>query len=177
MSIHVRGWSRLFFHAGMSAMTAALTLGVAMGDAVARPRWGSAGCGLGSLVIAPGSGPLQLLAWSGNQTSGSQVFGITSGTSNCVAGSQAQALELQEQFITSNLASVAREMSQGGGETLTAFAATFGCRDQDSARFNAVLKAHAEAILAAPGAIAMLDAVTDHLKDDHELRQTCEHLI
>ena len=42
----------------------------------------SAGCGLGSMIIKD-DGFVQVFAATTNATSGSQTFGITSGTSNC----------------------------------------------------------------------------------------------
>src|SRR3954469_2639303 len=55
------------------------------------PRYGAwygmAGCGLGSLIFGPVNSPgAQILAATTNSTFGSQTFGITSGTSNCVSG-------------------------------------------------------------------------------------------
>ncbi len=46
--------------------------------------YGTAGCGLGSIVIGSKPGMMQIFAATTNGTSASQSFGITSGTSNCV---------------------------------------------------------------------------------------------
>lgn len=146
-------------------------------SAWARARYGSAGCGLGSIIMPPGTGPVQVLAFTFNNISFNQSSGITSGTSNCVAGSQAAAMEQQEQFITTNLASVAKEMAQGGGDTLDAFAQTFGCRADAVPRFARVLHQRAALILAAPGALATLDAVVDEIKGDDRLVEACTLII
>ena len=57
------------------------------------------GCGLGSLVIKDQSTVmLQVLAATTNGTSGSQTFGITSGTSNCNKPSNFVANDKLNQF-------------------------------------------------------------------------------
>src|SRR3569832_2714255 len=45
--------------------------------------YGSAGCGLGSIVFGSQPGFIQILAATTNGTFASQTFGITSGTSDC----------------------------------------------------------------------------------------------
>ena len=47
------------------------------------PAYGPAGCGLGSIVMGSKPGFMQVFAASTNGCSGSQTFGITTGTSNC----------------------------------------------------------------------------------------------
>ena len=55
---------------------------VAFGAVAFAEDYGSAGCGLGSLVFKQNDGT-QILAATTNGTFGSQTFGITFGTSNC----------------------------------------------------------------------------------------------
>ncbi len=45
--------------------------------------YGEAGCGLGSMIFGDSPGFVQVLAATTNGCSGSQTFGITTGTSNC----------------------------------------------------------------------------------------------
>ncbi|MEN0057326.1 MAG: DUF3015 family protein, partial [Bdellovibrio sp.] len=52
--------------------------------------YGTAGCGLGSLVFGNEKGPVQIVAATLNGT-GVQTFGITTGTSNCGEGVFAKA--------------------------------------------------------------------------------------
>src|SRR3954464_7446787 len=49
-----------------------------------KSTYGTAGCGLGSLVFGDQKGAIQILAATTNTTFGTQTFGITTGTSNCV---------------------------------------------------------------------------------------------
>ena len=49
--------------------------------AEAQRKYGIAGCGLGSVLFGTSGG---VFAYTTNSSSGNQVFGITSGTSNCL---------------------------------------------------------------------------------------------
>lgn len=89
--------------------------------------YGPAGCGLGSLIFEPDSGFTQVFAATTNGTSGSQTFGITTGTSNCddTAGGTASA----EAFVQTNRAALAKDMARGQGETISSLSALAGCKD------------------------------------------------
>jgi len=89
-------------------------------------KYGMAGCGLGSFVISS-NGTTQIFAATTNGTSGSQTFGITSGTSNCTADGIVQTEKEQEIFVHLNFDSLEREIVSGTGEKLTAFASLMGC--------------------------------------------------
>ena len=102
--------------------------------------YGMAGCGLGSMVIADDS-IMQIFAATTNGTSGSQTFGISTGTSNCETSPAMVAME-QEVFLEANLASLAIESAQGGGHHMLAFAELLGC-DQ-SQLIEVSLQHHAE---------------------------------
>ena len=81
------------------------------------------GCGLGSLVIKDQSTVmLQVLAATTNGTSGSQTFGITSGTSNCNKPSNFVANDKLNQFVGENMDELALDISAGKGETLSTVA-------------------------------------------------------
>ncbi|MBP9708075.1 MAG: DUF3015 family protein [Oligoflexales bacterium] len=89
------------------------------------PTYHMAGCGLGSLVIKD-DGIVQVLAVTTNGTFGSQTFGITSGTSNCVASPQNTAAE-REVFLDVNYVQLKKEAAQGQGDVLHSFAELLGC--------------------------------------------------
>ncbi len=57
--------------------------GKGSGAAMSEKGYGMAGCGLGSLAFGDDNGKIQIIAATTNGTSGTQTFGITSGTSNC----------------------------------------------------------------------------------------------
>jgi len=81
------------------------------------------GCGLGSLVIKDQSTvALQVLAATTNGTSGTQTFGITSGTSNCNKPNNYVSNDKLNQFVGENMDELALDISAGKGETLATVA-------------------------------------------------------
>ncbi len=110
----------------------ALSAGVAHADAEnpaahGKATYGLAGCGLGSLVFGDQKGMVQVLAATTNGTFGSQTFGISTGTSNCVeAGSNRQGART---FIEGNREALAKDAARGSGETITTLSAMAGCKD------------------------------------------------
>ena len=104
------------------AMTA---LGI--GATASADPYGMAGCGLGSMAFGAKPGMIQILAATTNGTFGTQTFGITSGTSNCTdtGGGTASA----KAFIQTNREALAKDISRGGGETVTNLATLSGCVD------------------------------------------------
>ena len=109
-----------------------LKAGVAHADAEnpaahGKATYGLAGCGLGSLVFGDQKGAIQILAATSNTTFGTQTFGITTGTSNCVdtaAGSAGAKI-----FIEGNREALAKDAARGSGETITTLTAMAGCKD------------------------------------------------
>lgn len=89
-------------------------------------NYGTAGCGLGSIVFGPKPGLIQIVALTLNAT-GTQTFGITSGTSNCTADGIVLKEKEQEIFVHLNFESLEKEMAIGSGEKLSAFANLLGC--------------------------------------------------
>src|SRR5688572_26598222 len=87
--------------------------------------YGSAGCGLGSLLFDPSNGFTQVFAATTNGTSGTQTFGITSGTSNC-DGSGYQAGSTAA-FIQTNRAALAKDVARGKGATVAGLSDLAGC--------------------------------------------------
>ena len=94
------------------------------GAAFAGP-YGTAGCGLGSMVFGDQKGMIQIVAATLNGCSGSQTFAITFGTSNCEgAGSGGKSAKV---FIEGNRDALAKDISKGAGETVTHLAQIAGC--------------------------------------------------
>lgn len=89
--------------------------------------YGSAGCGLGSMVFDADEEMTQIFAATTNGTFGTQTFGITSGTSNCETGGHA-ALDV-ERFVAGNRNALENDVARGQGETLSTFSAMLGCDD------------------------------------------------
>jgi hypothetical protein len=89
--------------------------------------YGSAGCGLGSLIFEPSESFMQVFAATTNGSFGTQTFGITSGTSNC-DGAPHSASAVNN-FIVANRAALTVDVARGGGETIRSLSALAQCRD------------------------------------------------
>ncbi len=94
------------------------------------------GCGLGTQIWTGSKGVMpKVLGATTNGTSGSQTFGITSGTLGCHQGGTVTADAKVQIFAGANLDRLARDIAQGGGETLDAFATLLGIRAEDKPSF------------------------------------------
>jgi hypothetical protein len=106
---------------------------VAAAPAAAAPstaKFGNAGCGLGSMLFSPGNGFTQVFAATTNGSSGTQTFGISSGSSNCDgAGYQPGSTAA---FIQSNRAALAKDMARGNGPTVAGLTELAGCTDSQA---------------------------------------------
>lgn len=108
---------------------------------------GPAGCGLGHMTF--GGSDSQIIAATLNGTSGTQTFGITSGTSNCVDSSGTAHLET---FIEGNRVALETEAARGEGETVESLAQILKC--PNSVKVGKVLKSHHSEVFSAPEASA-----------------------
>jgi len=116
-------------------------------------RYGTAGCGLGSMAFGAQPGGIQILAATTNTIFGTQTFGITSGTSNCGPSMFAQGTQ---RFIEANREAVAKDISRGQGEAIGALAVLNACAD--SQKVGAALQRNFKGIF--PTADASDEAVT-----------------
>ena len=89
-------------------------------------KYGTAGCGLGSLVFNDQPGKIQIVSATLNGT-GYQTFGITTGTSNCTEGDSRDQASL---YITVNQEALAKDISRGSGETLAGLSKLLQCSDE-----------------------------------------------
>lgn len=88
------------------------------------------GCGWGSKVFDGQQGLLpNVLAATSNGFYGTNTFGMTSGTSGCSADGIVTSNWKTAMFIDGNKKGLARDMSQGQGETLESLAALIGIED------------------------------------------------
>ena len=129
--------------------------------------YGTAGCGLGSMVFGSQPGMIQILAATTNGTFASQTFGITTGTSNC--GAMAGGTASTKAFIDANREALAKDISRGQGETIANLATLAGC--SDASAVGSALQKNFQAIFpAASVANAQVgDAVISTLKSDAAL--------
>ena len=101
------------------------------------------GCGLGSQLIKDDSSAIMLsLQATSNGTSGNQTFGITFGTLGCDGNGPVTSSAKLALFIDGNMDNLARDISQGQGETLSTLAEVWGVEKQDQATFNEVAQAN-----------------------------------
>ncbi|MFN8370533.1 MAG: DUF3015 family protein [Bacteriovoracaceae bacterium] len=85
--------------------------------------FGMGGCGLGSMIM--GKDGNQVLAITTNGT-GTQSFGITSGTSNCNPPDEDKTAKLQK-FIEANHVFVETDIARGNGETISSISKILEC--------------------------------------------------
>ncbi|HKJ21758.1 MAG TPA: DUF3015 domain-containing protein [Gammaproteobacteria bacterium] len=109
-------------------------------------------CGWGSKLFDHQQGVApQVLAVTTNGTSGSQTFGITSGTSGCTQDGVVNSTWKTAMFIDGNQKKLARDMAKGQGETLTSLASLIGIRDRDRDTFYRVAQEHFTTIFPSEG--------------------------
>jgi hypothetical protein len=114
----------------LGAIISLALVGVGIVSTAHAEPYGTAGCGLGSIIFGNSTGIVQIFAATTNATFGTQTFGITSGTSNCVnTGSSAQNTK---QFIQANRETVSKEIARGAGETLSSISTLAGCKSADA---------------------------------------------
>ena len=113
-----------------------LFLAVMLGATMARAQnpaahgqstYGTAGCGLGSMIFGDQKGMIQVLAATTNGWTGTQTFGITSGTSNC--GEAGFSSSAAKTFIEGNREALAKDAARGSGETIITLSSMAGCKD------------------------------------------------
>ncbi|MCT7908385.1 DUF3015 domain-containing protein [Arcobacter lacus] len=99
------------------------------------------GCGLGSIILKnQNTTVLQVLAATTNGISGTQTFGISSGTSNCNKPNNFVSNDKLNQFVNENMDELAMDISAGQGETLSTVAKLMNVEDTNS--FSAKLQAN-----------------------------------
>jgi len=138
--------------------------------------YGSAGCGLGSIIFGESTGIVQVSAATTNGTSYTQPFGITSGTSNCDSSGIVLAEKEQEIFVEHNFSSLSKEMANGKGEHLETLAGLLGCPLNVRGEFASMTQQQYEAIfIGSPVSSAeMLNSVKEKIASDPKLSGACK---
>jgi hypothetical protein len=134
--------------------------------------YGTAGCGLGSMLFHNDKGIVQVLAATTNGTFGTQTFGITSGTSNCedTKGGTAST----KAFIETNREAFSKDAARGRGETIANLTTLAGCSSPNAV--GATLQQNFSTIFPASAAdTAVSQNVVNTLKAHPEL--SCQLLI
>jgi hypothetical protein len=89
-------------------------------------KYGTAGCGLGSMAFGDQPGGIQILAATTNGILGNQTFGITFGTSNCGRSLFARGTR---DFVEANREALAKDVARGEGEAIGALTVINRCGD------------------------------------------------
>jgi hypothetical protein len=132
--------------------------------------YGTAGCGLGSMVFGNQEGMIQVVAATLNGTSGSQTFGITSGTSNCDPNSKSSA-SLQN-YIRANTLALEKDISRGSGPSIEALAQILGC--QSSSKLGSTLQKNFSMVFDGGSAEKTASEIQNLVKGSPELQSDCK---
>jgi hypothetical protein len=100
--------------------------------------YGLAGCGLGSVVM--GKKGNQIFAATTNGTVESQLFGITSGTLNCMDDPNMTVAFNLDKFVVANRMALAGDIARGSGETLVGLSQVMGCQGISKANLGLALQ-------------------------------------
>lgn len=112
------------------------------------------GCGLGTLLFrnhADNSTLLQVLQSFTNGLFFNQSFGITFGTSECQQPRNFASNERANEFAAANMDNLARDIAQGRGETLDAFAELMEVPAEKRPEFYQQLQSGFTGIFTSPG--------------------------
>ncbi len=87
------------------------------------------GCGLGSYLIDKQGLIWNLFQITTNGSTGTQTFGITSGTSGCKSGKMDSCTQ---EFVAANMDALSQEIAQGRGEHLDTLVELLNVADKDA---------------------------------------------
>lgn len=102
-------------------------------------KYGSAGCGLGSVIFeGDQTWWKQVLAATTNGT-GVQTIGISLGTSNCDSPAPLK-IGQAEAYVEANKVALANDIARGNGETIVGLSKVYGCAN--TTEFGRALKSN-----------------------------------
>lgn len=144
----------------------------------ARAQSSDAGCGLGSMIIKEQTKVMQVLAATTNGSTGTQIFGISSGTSNCKSQNFVMREKAVQYFAEVNRDDISREMAQGQGEKLETLAALYGCKTEAFASFGEFTQTAYGRILPSPetSVSEMVQNLNRELKANTTLAKNCQSI-
>lgn len=142
----------------MKKVLIALVAVATMGSVAFAAGYGSAGCGLGSLVFKKND-MTQVLAATTNGTFGSQTFGMTFGTSECNNQGVVKLAMARESFIEANYKDLARDAASGKGEYVVNLASLYGYTPENTWQFTQLLQKNHSNIFAANNAKSAVNEI------------------
>ncbi|NBU21310.1 DUF3015 domain-containing protein [bacterium] len=134
-------------------------------------KWGTAGCGVGSLIFEDKPGKIQLLAGTTNEFFG-QTYSITTGTSNCT---EAAGREEAMMYINANQKPLAKDVSRGQGETLSGLAKVLGCSNQE--RLGFVLQKNYKSIFSGSTPESIAESIESSVQSDEQMSGKCSLFV
>ena len=160
------------------AMTLATTAGAteakpkkqALVDSVSGAGYGTAGCGLGSILFGAKPGKIQIFSSSTNGLYGNNTFGISSGTSNCDIPKMGQQAAV---YIEVNKEIVKKDAARGQGDTLIGLSHIFNC--SNDSLFSSKMQQNYGTIFGEDNSTyGNTRAILNTIKNDRELAATCK---
>ncbi len=115
----------------MKKVLGSLVLASVLTSSVFAAANSNVGCGLGSKLIDKQGLIWNLLQITTNTSTGTQTFGITSGTSGCSWQGLVMDTRVQE-FVASNMDTLSKEIAQGKGESLDTFVELLQVEDKEA---------------------------------------------
>jgi len=107
-------------------------VGILASSGVAMAGDPDVGCGWGTMAFKGQTGVApKVLAATTNGSTGSQTFGISSGTAGCKRSGAIQADARLNMYAGANIDKLASDMAQGQGESLDTLATLLGVSDGD----------------------------------------------
>jgi hypothetical protein len=132
---------------------------MASGIAFAGATRENCGCGLGTMLFDGADGLVQqVLAVTTNGTSGTQTFGISSGTLDCNLPSRYVSNENLNRFIADNMDNLAKDVAMGQGEYVDALAEIMDVPGSERVEFSQMLQENFSNIFT-DGSISHMDVV------------------
>ncbi len=149
------------------------------GTAIAASGYADAGCGLGAIVFGNEPGAVQVLSSTTNGTSGSQTFGITTGTSNCNPAGLVKLDKEREVFAEQNYSTLVKEMAMGEGENLDTLAGLYGCSQDSHSAFGSMVQDNFANIVKSDTSTSqeMLSILNSELAGHAVLSKSCTGII
>jgi len=145
----------------------------AKGKAYSR-NYGMAGCGLGSVIVGKRGGQIFASTTNGPMSLYNNLFGMSSGTLNCVDGPTDEVAQNMDKFIIANKAILAAEAAKGNGETIVALANIMGCQSS-STQVGQALKSNFSTIFANPAEHTNIitDGIITTIMNDKDASKNC----
>jgi len=138
-----------------------------MSKMMSKGGYGTAGCGLGSIIFKAKPGFMQVFSATTNQWFG-QTFAITSGSSNCDIPRMGMAAAT---FIEMNRALVSKEGARGQGDSISGLASIFRCND--ASYFGQKIKQNYSDVFGSEDAYESSRQITNIIRGDRQLTKSC----